>query len=137
MNNSEENIRARDAAIRYIGISKKTEFEVVKKLKGLKVASSVIDEEIQYLKELGYIDDIDYVKSYIRQCEKMQNYSIYEITNKLLQKGVKASIIDGEIEVLKESDYEEKVIEKLINGKLKSYDEMKQKNYLYRRGFRV
>lgn len=137
MNNSEENIRARDAAIRYIGISKKTEFEVVKKLKGLKVASSVIDEEIQYLKELGYIDDTDYVKSYIRQCEKMQNYSIYEITNKLLQKGVKASIIDGEIEVLKESDYEEKVIEKLINGKLKLYDEMKQKNYLYRRGFRV
>ena len=137
MNNSEQNIHARDKAIRYIGISKKTEYEVKQKLKGLKIASSVIDEEIEYLKELGYIDDGDYVKSYIKQCAKMQNYSIYEITNKLLQKGVKASIIDEEIDSLKESDYESQVVEKLLNGKLKSYDEMKQKNYLYRRGFRV
>ncbi len=137
MNNSEQNIFARDKAIRYIGISKKTEYEVKQKLKGLKIASSVIDEEIEYLKELGYINDIDYVKSYIKQCYKMQNYSIYEITNKLLQKGVKASIIDEEIDSLKESDYEQQVVEKLLNSKLKSYDEMKQKSYLYRRGFRV
>lgn len=137
MNNSEQNIYARDRAIKYIGISKKTEYEVRKKLKGLKVTSSVIDDEIEYLKELDFIDDIDYVKSYIRQASKMQNYSIYEITNKLLQKGIKASIIDEEIDVLKETDYEEKVKDKLIKGKLKSYDEIKQKNYLYRRGFKV
>lgn len=137
MNNSEENIYARDKAIRYIGISKKTEYEVIKKLKGLKVASSVIEQEIEYLKELGFIDDEDYVRSYIRQCDKMQNYSVYEITNKLLQKGVKASIIEREIEILKESDYESRVIDKLINGKLKSYDDVKQKNYLYRRGFKI
>ena len=137
MNNSEENIYARDKAIRYIGISKKTEYEVVKKLKGLKVASSVIEQEIQYLKELGFINDEDYVKSYIKQCSKMQNYSIYEISNKLLQKGIKASIIEQEIDVLKDTEYELKVIAKLINGKLKSYDEIKQKNYLYRRGFGI
>ena len=137
MNNSEQNIYARDKAIKYIGISKKTEYEVRKKLKGLKVTSSVIDDEIEYLKELGFIDDVDYVKSYIRQSSKMQNYSIYEITNKLLQKGIKASIIDEEIDVLRETDYEEKVKDKLIKGKLKSYDEIKQKNYLYRRGFKV
>ena len=137
MNNSEQNIQVRDKAIRYIGISKKTEYEVRQKLKGLKITSSVIDEEIEYLKELGYIDDVDYVKSYIKQSAKMQNYSIYEITNKLLQKGIKASIIDEEIEDLRESDYEQQVVEKLLNGKLKFYDEMKQNNYLYRRGFRV
>lgn len=137
MNNSEANIFARDKAIRYIGISKKTEFEVRKKLKGLKVASSVIDDEIEYLKELGFIDDLDYTKSYIRQCNKMMQYSIYEIKNKLLQKGVKASIIEQELEMLKDSDYESNTMQKLINGKLKSYDEAKQKIYLYRRGFKV
>ena len=136
MNNSEENIFARDKAIRYIGISKKTESEVRHKLKGLKVTSSVIDEEIEYLKELGFIDDVDYAKSYIKQCEKMQNYSIYEINNKLLQKGVKASIIDVEVERLKDSEYESQVVDKLKCGKLKSYDEEKQKAYLYRRGFK-
>lgn len=137
MNNSEENIRARDAAIKYIGISKKTEYEVKQKLKRLKVTSSVIEQEVEYLKELGYIDDVDYVKSYIKQCKKMIQYSIYEINNKLLQKGIKTSIIEQEIWELKESDYEEKVVEKLKQGKLKSYDDMKQQSYLYRRGFRV
>jgi len=137
LNNSEENIYARDKAIKYIGISKKTEYEVMKKLKGLKVTSSVIEQEIEYLKELGFIDDTDYVKSYVKQCEKMLNYSIYEITNKLLQKGVKASIIEENINALKESDYEERVVEKLKTGKLKSYDENKQRAYIYRRGFKI
>lgn len=136
MNNSEENIRARDAAIKYVGISKKTEYEVKQKLKRLNITSSVIHQEIEYLKELGYIDDLDYVQSYLRQCDKMEQYSIYEITNKLLQKGVKASIIEQEIECLKESDYELRVIEKLNKGKIKSYDDIKKQNYLYRRGFR-
>ena len=137
MNNSEENIYARDKAIAYIGISKKTEYEVVKKLKGLKITSSVIEQEIEYLKELGYIDDLGYVRSYIRQCEKMLNYSTYEISNKLLQKGIKAGIIEQEISLLKETEYEQNVMDKLLNGKLKSYDELKQRNYLYRRGFRI
>ena len=136
MNNSEMNILARDKAIRYIGISKKTEYEVRQKLKGLKITPSVIDEEIEYLKELGFINDIDYVKSFVKQCYKMEQYSIYEIYNKLLQKGLQTSIIEEELELLKDSDYEEQVKEKLINGKLKSYDEENRKAYLYRRGFK-
>ena len=137
MNNSNENIYARDKAIKYIGLSKKTEYEVIRKLKGLNVASSIIEEEIEYLKELGFIDDNDYVVAYLKQCEKLLNFSIYEITNKLLQKGIKASIIEENIDYLKDSDYEERVVEKLVNGKLKSYDDIKKKTYLYRRGFKI
>ena len=137
MNNTEMNIIAREKAIKYIGISKKTEYEVRQKLKRLQVTSSVIDEEMEYLKELGYIDDKDYAKSFVKQCYKMMQYSIYEIKNKLLQKGVNASIIEEELELLKDSDYELNTIEKLKNGKLKSYDEEKKKAYLYRRGFKL
>lgn len=135
-NNSKENIYARDKAIKYIGISKKTEYEVAKKLKGLNIAPEVIDEELVYLKELGFIDDIDYVLSYIKQADKMMQYSIYEIKNKLLQKGIKTSIIEENIQVLYDNDYENRTIQKLLTGKLKSYDDMKQKTYLYRRGFK-
>ena len=137
MNNSEMNIIAREKAIKYIGVSKKTEYEVRQKLKRLQVTSSVIDEEIEYLKELGYIDDRDYAKSFVKQCYKMMQYSIYEIKNKLLQKGVNASIIEEELELLIDSDYELNIVEKLKNGKLKSYDEEKSKAYLYRRGFKL
>ena len=137
INNSDENIFAREKAIKYIGISKKTEYEIRNKLKGLKITSSVIDEEIEYLKELGFIDDIQYTKSYLRQCDKLIQYSIYEITQKLLKKGISLDIIEENIGNLKESDYEARVIQKLLNGKLKTYDVKKQKAYLYRRGFRT
>ena len=33
--------------------------------------------------------------------------------------------------------YEEKLIEKLKNGKLKNMEEIKQRSYLYRRGFKI
>lgn len=126
----------KDKAILYIGISKKTSFEVVKKLKGLKAAPLVIDQIISELEELGYIDDNEYVKAYIRQNIKLKKYSIYEITQKLLQKGVNPSIIDGEIEKLKDSNYESEVIENLFRSKLKSFDKLKQRAYLFRRGFK-
>ena len=136
INNSEENIYAREKAIKYIGISKKTEYEVRNKLKGLKVTSSVIDEEIRYLKELNFLNDEEYVKAYIRQCIKMPKYSIFEITNKLLQKGIDSSIIEENIVILEESNYEKDLKDKLMNTKLKEYDDNKTKMYLYRRGFK-
>lgn len=135
--NNKENIYAREKAIKYIGISKKTEYEVRKKLKGLNIAPEVIDYEIQYLKELGFINDVDYVNSYLRQASKMMQYSIYEINCKLLQKGINSSIIEEKLENLKDSDYEKNTVEKLCTGKLKNYDELKKKAYLYRRGFKV
>ncbi len=130
-------IVAKEKAIKYIGISKKTEYEVAKKLKSLEVDSLMISKVIDYLKELGYINDLDYVKSYIRQNEKMLKYSKYELKQKLLQKGIKASIIDSEFETNLTSDYETNVINKLLSSKLKSYDDIKIKEYLYRRGFNL
>lgn len=130
-------ITAKEKAIKYIGISKKTSFEVSKKLKTLGADKEIIDKVIEYLEDLGYIDDIDYAESYIRQNIKMQKYSIYELKQKLLQKGVKASIIESSFESNLTSEYENLVVNKLINSKLKDYDEQKRREYLYRRGFKL
>jgi len=130
-------IIAKEKAIKYIGISKKTECEVSKKLKSLGVDSLTISKVIDYLNELGYLDDVDYVRSYIRQSVKMLKYSKYELRQKLLQKGVKASIIESTFESDLPSDYEAQVVNKLICSKLKDYDEIKKKEYLYRRGFKL
>lgn len=128
-------IFAKEKAIKYIGISKKTEYEVSKKLKSLGVDSLTISKVIDYLNELGYLDDVDYVRSYIRQNVKMLKYSKYELRQKLLQKGVKASIIDLEFENNLPESYESYVVNRLVNGKLKDYDNIKKKEYIYRRGF--
>jgi len=128
---------AKEKAIKYIGISKKTSYEVSKKLKTLGVEEEIIIKVIEYLKELGYIDDIDYVKSYIRQNVKMLKYSTYELKQKLLQKGIKTSIIEMSFESDLPSLYEKHVVDKLKSTKLKNYDEIKIKEYLYRRGFKL
>lgn len=130
-------IVAKEKAIKYIGISKKTEYEVFKKLKSLGVDSLTISKVIDYLNELGYINDVDYVRSYIRQNIKMLKYSKYELRQKLLQKGIKASIIDLEFDNNIPYSYESDVVNKLLNGKIKDYDNIKKKEYIYRRGFNL
>lgn len=130
-------ITAKEKAIKYIGISKKTSYEVSKKLKTLGVEEETIHKVIEYLEELGYIDDVDYVEAYVRQNIKMLKYSIYELKQKLLQKGIKASIIETYFESDLPNNYENQVANKLICSKLKDYDEQKRREYLYRRGFKL
>ena len=130
-------INAKEKAIKYRGISKKTSHEVAKKLKMIGVEEEIITKVIEYLEELGYIDDIDYVKSYIRQNIKMLKYSVYELKQKLLQKGIKASIIEMNFESDLPSSYEYEVVNKLKMSKLKNYDDSKIREYLYRRGFKL
>jgi len=128
---------AKEKAVRFIGISKKTANEVEAKLKRLNVPIETLKEVVEYLKGLGYIDDVDYAKSYIRQCIKMEKYSIYEIKQKLLIKGISRDILAEFVDELYTTDYERKVVEKLLCGKLSSMEQEKQKNYIYRRGFKI
>ena len=128
-------ITAKQKAIKYIGISKKTEFEVRNKLKNLGASSLVIAEVIEYIKELSYIDDVAYSKSFIKTCEREGKKSIYEIKLKLLQKGIKEYIIDENLEYLYDIDYEEEVIDRLSKTKFLGKDDEKIK-YLCKKGFR-
>ncbi len=128
---------AKQKAIKFIGISKKTEYEVKQKLYRLGYNQEIVDMVISYLLNIGYIDDVDYVKSYIKQNERFMKYSIFEITQKLLQKGIKKDIIENEITILEDSDYDKKIFEKLMLTKCKEMDPLKQKQYLYRRGLKV
>lgn len=127
---------AKQKAIAYLVRSKKTSSEVRLKLKKLDFTEDIIEEVISYFTDLKYIDDNEYVDAYIRQCMRLQNYSLFEIKNKLLQKGIKKDIIEEKIQVLEDSNYENELLKKLINGKLKNMDDMKKRQYLFRRGFK-
>lgn len=128
---------AKQKAIKFIGISKKTEYEVKQKLLILGYNQEIVDMVISYLLNIGYIDDIDYVKSYIKQNERFMKYSIFEITQKLLQKGIKKDIIENEITILEDLEYDNKVYKKLMLTKCKDMEPLRLKQYLYRRGLKV
>lgn len=137
MMNNENYLIAKEKAIKYIGISKKTKYEVSQKLKKLNMSESIINKVLKELKALDYINDNKYIISYIRQNIRYMKYSIYEIKQKLLQKGIDVSIIELKLEEMLPKDYENNIIEKLKTTKLKDYEPIKQKEYLYRRGFKL
>ena len=54
---------------------------------------------------------------------------------KLIQKGIDKNLVHKKMEEFNGKEYERLLIEKLLNGKLKNMEPLKQKAYLYRRGF--
>ena len=128
---------AKEKAVRYLVLALRTEEEVKNKLRKLNVEEDIILQVTEYLKSIGYINDEKYVEAYIRQCINIPKYSKYEIRMKLIQKGINKEILSEKLEELDNCDYENKLIDKLLKGKLKNMEPLKQKAYLYRRGFRA
>lgn len=128
---------AKEKAVRYLVLQLRTEEEVKNKLRKLNVEEDIIIEVTEYLKSIGYIDDVKYVEAYLRQCISIPKYSVYEIKMKLIQKGVNKNIVSEKLEEFDRYNYEKSLINKLLNGKLKNMDSLKQKAYLYRRGFSI
>ncbi len=128
---------AKERAVKYLVLALRTEKEVKDKLRKLNVEEDIIDEVCEYLKGLGYINDVYYTEAYLRQCESIPKYSKYEIKMKLIQKGIDKDLASEKIANNLNPNYEKKLVDKLMNRKLKNMEPLKQKAYLYRRGFRL
>ena len=122
---------AKEKAVRYLVLALRTEEEVKNKLRKLNVEEGIIVQVTEYLKSIGYIDDEKYVEAYIRQCINIPKYSKYEIRMKLIQKGINKEILSEKLEELDNCDYENKLIDKLLKGKLKNMEPLKQNNLYY------
>ena len=129
--------QAKEKAVKYLVLQLRTEMEVKQKLQKLNVEEEIITEVLEYLKSIGYIDDSKYVDAYLRQSVNIPKYSIFEIKMKLKQKGIRKDLIEKKLLDFDSKKYEENLIQKLKNGKLKSMEEVKQRAYLYRRGFKI
>ena len=60
--------QAKEKAVKYLVLTLRTENEVRNKLKRLNVEEDIIEEVINYLKGINYINDSNYIEAYIRQC---------------------------------------------------------------------
>ena len=129
--------RAKNIAIRYIGISKKTIYETKEKLFKKNFSDEIVNKVIEYLKELNYLNDKEYVILYIRQNINIEKYSIFEIKQKLRQKGIDYKNYEKEFNLLIDINYNFKVSSKIYKNKIKVLDEIKVKQYLFRRGFDI
>ncbi len=106
--------------LKYIFYKKRTEAEILEKFKN--EDSDILDETIENLKELGYINDVEYVKRYVHEVVSLKNLSIFEIKYKLYSKGIKEDIIEDYISQNYEmlQNYELLAARNIINKKQSS-----------------
>ena len=122
--------------LKYIIYKKRTEKEVRNKF------SSTIDEEllddiIEELKEIGYINDNNYIVRAVEEFKALKNMSIKEIEYKLLSKGLNNDIIEDYISDNRDEldEYEVKSIINIFNKKNGMMEEEEIKSFLLKKGY--
>ena len=114
---------------------KRTEHEVREKFKDEE--NDILEDVIDNLKELGYIDDNDYIKRSVNEFLNLKNMSIKELTYKLASKGIHRNDIENYIYANNEElkDYEKRSALNIYNKKKNNMEYDDIINYLYRKGY--
>ena len=122
--------------LKYIMYKKRTEKEVRQKFSS-SVDENLLDEVIENLKELGYINDLRYVERAVNEFVAINTLSIREIEYKLYSKGVNNAIvkqyIQCNIEELKE--YVQQCAQKIYYKKQPPMEKEDIINFLRKKGY--
>lgn len=98
-----------ESCLLYLKYSR-TEYETRKYLKSLEYDNNEIDNAIEYCKELGYIDDEDYVNAFVSDHVIFYKWGPDKIKFKLKEKGITDKIVEYSIMDNKE-DIEKNILE--------------------------
>ena len=140
MEKTEEYIKARSRAIKYIMYKMRTSLEVYNKLKELEFPEKEINKVIEDLTQLEYINDEEYAKKFIASNIKTKKLSKSVLRLKLKNKGISDEIIDKYLVELGASDIDAiiKILEKKKFLKTIDFDEKNNiKLYCMRKGFSI
>ena len=136
MNYIEEFDKLKTKVLKYILFKKRTENEIRQKFKSDE--GEMLNDVIDELKELNYINDETYINKAVKEYMNLRNLSIKEIEYKLISKGIKKDLIDDYIYNNKEMllQYEIKSAKNIIIKKINSQDkeeivnQLKKKRYM-------
>lgn len=131
----EEFDKLKTKVLKYILFKKRTENEVRQKFKSDE--GEMLNDVIDELKELGYINDEIYIKKAVREYMNLKNLSIKELEYKLTSKGIKKDLIDNYIYTNREMllEYEMKSAKNIIIKKISSQDKEDILNYLRKKRY--
>lgn len=121
--------------LKYIMYKKRTENEIRQKFTD--EDENMVEDAIEYFKELNYIDDINYIDRAITEYIALKNLSIKELKYKLLAKGINKNDVEQYFYFNQEKllEYEFKSVKNIINKKIKKDELDNIKNYLYKKGY--
>ena len=122
--------------LKYIMYKKRTEREIRQKFSNMDEA--MVDDAIEYLKEVGYINDSNYVERAVQEFININTLSIKEIKYKLASKGIDSKLtedyISKHIDELEE--YEIKCAQKIYNKKINNSEKIEVINFLRKKGYK-
>lgn len=127
--------KLRNKMLKYIVYKKRTEAEIRQKFS--EEDENMVEDAIEYFKELNYINDSVYIERAVKEFMALKNMSIKEISYKICQKGVRKSLVDDYICQNKEImlEYEISSAKAIIVKKQSKLEESEIKDFLYKKGY--
>ena len=137
MNYIEEFDKLKTKVLKYIMFKKRTEQEIRQKFR--EDSGELLDDVIEELKEIGYINDLKYIERAVNEFKNLKNMSIKEIEYKLLTKGLKKDIINNYIYENKEEliNYEINSAKNILLKKQNVLEQEEIINYLKKKGYLI
>ena len=131
----EEFDKLKTKVLKYILFKKRTEQEVRQKFR--EDSGEMLEDVIEELKELNYINDENYIQRAVNEFKNLKNMSIKEIQYKLMTKGLKKDIINNYIYNNKEEllEYEIDSAKKIFIKKQNLLETEEIINYLKKKGY--
>lgn len=133
--------KASDLAAHFLSYEPRTIFEVLQYLKKHEISDKAANSAVNQLNELGYLDDRQYAKLFIKNDLRVGSDGPKSLLRKLTQKGVDPEISQTELDEVMDEDWIEvgqRVIKSMIHqaGKLAQRElKRKMKTKLLMHGF--
>jgi len=123
--------------LKYVLYKKRTEYEVRQKF--LNEDKDMFENVIQNLKELGYINDNEYINRAISEFIVLKNLSLKEVKYKLYSKGLEKKVIEDYFYLNREEleEYEIKSAQNIIYKKNNSMEKQEIIEYLLKKGYNM
>ena len=133
-------IDCRNYALRLITIKDRTEKEIRGKLSEKGFEENIIEDEIAFLKDYGYIDDASYVKHITNDAINLKKWGKLRIRTELFKRGIDRETVDNTLADAFFEDCTDKIAQQL-ESRFKNSDlsNLKERtrifNYFLRRGY--
>ena len=133
----EEFDQLKTKVLKYIMYKKRTENEVKRKFSN--EDSELLEDVIEHLKEIGYINDKSYVERAVAEFMNLNNLSLKELKYKLQAKGVDMDAMEDYIYNHSEEleDYEINSAKNIILKKQNSMEEQNLIQFLLKKGYKM
>lgn len=127
--------RCKNEALKQISYRSRTSFDLKNKLKEKKYSEGAINKVIQFLEDYDLIDDKLYVKSFVNDKSKINNWSKGKIRYKLKAKHIDDSLIETYLNEISDNEEYVKAYEAGLHKKESVDDKNKIYRFLASRGF--